>query len=508
MNFKKYFFTIFLFGIIGVSPAQILTKGPYLANPVLGSTTVRWESDTKADFHVEYGKTKRFGKSTEAKLVGRKGNGFLYEAVFKKLKSGQKYFYTVSSEKFSTKTVAFISNNPKSRDFSFVVFGDSRSKPQVLKSFSKQINDIKPVAVIANGDLVGKGGDLAGWQSKFFDPLQNVIDHIPLISAVGDHESDNVDGDSALLFTHFLFPHKEHLKLWFSYDFGNAHFVFLDWRYPNSKEMEEWFKTDMTKNSKTWNFVVMHRPPYNMGGHHVSWGKNNWPKLFRDNKIDVVFAGHSHLYERFYPTRPISVPDGWPVTYITTGGAGASLYEANPNKILAFTKSINHFLNVAITNKKITIKAVGVDGMTIDSVSWSKEKGAFDKAFLSSVKAQEEFDIINVFNSEISKRMERLPMVEVPYKPYLTIDARNIKEDIAYTIRLAKESEGKYKMQAVSGTIKAGTATDICLKIYGLTTMTVSKWGDLWPILRLEAEYKTKNYSGIVKGKELEYIAW
>ena len=487
--------------------SQTITKGPYLANPMANSMTIRWESGTKADFEVKYGRYKP-SKSVQGKLIGQKTSGFLYQAVITKLKPGQKYFYEVKSGNIKSETESFIAPNPKLTDFSFVVFGDSRSKPHVLESFARQINQIKPVAVIANGDLVAKGGDINGWQSKFFDPLQSVIAHIPFISAVGDHESDQVDGDDAKLFTHFLLPQKNNMKLWFSYDFGNAHFIFLDWRYPNSKEMAGWFKKDISQSKKTWNFVVMHRSPYNMGGHHVSWGKNIWPQLFRENKIDVVFSGHSHLYERFYPTRPKSEPDSWPVTYITTGGAGASLYEAISGQGMAFTKSVNHFLKVDIKNAQIIIKALGVDGKTIDSVSWSKSKGSFNKEFLASIKPQENLDIMNVFNSQISKRMERLPMVEVPYKPYLLLDAKNIKEDIEYTIRLAEESEGKYKMQAVSGTVKAGTATDIRLEIYGRTTMTVSKWGDLRPVLRLIAEYKTKNHSGTVKGKILEYIAW
>ena len=122
----------------------------------------------------------------------------------------------------------------------------------------------------------------------------------------------------------------------------------------------------------------MHRPTYNLGGHRVAWGKDVWPELFRENKIDIVFAGHSHLYERFYPLRPMSKPDAWPVTYITTGGAGASLYEAIENPSMAYTKSINHFLKVDIHKNKIRLKAIGIDGEILDSISWEKKKGKIE----------------------------------------------------------------------------------------------------------------------------------
>ncbi|RLD73545.1 MAG: hypothetical protein DRJ10_17710, partial [Bacteroidetes bacterium] len=59
-----------------------------------------------------------------------------------------------------------------------------------------------------------------------------------------------------------------------------------------------------------------------------------------------------------------------------------------------------------------------------------------------------------------------------------------------------------------SGILKANTKLDIPLKIFGKSTLTVSKWGDLSPTLRLIAEYKTKTFEGNVTGKILEYIAW
>ena len=257
-----------------------------------------------------------------------------------------------------------------------------------------------------------------------------------------------------------------------------------------------------------WKFVIMHRPTYNLGGHRVAWGKDVWSDLFRENKIDVVFAGHSHLYERFYPLRPMSKPDAWPVTYITTGGAGASLYEAIENPSMAYTKSINHFLRVDIHKGKLGLKAIGIDGEVLDSISWEKKKGKINAEYLKLVKPQEEMDIINVFNGPISQRMERLPMVEVPYQPVLKLRSGKVKEDIEFTIRLADASKGNYEMESVTGILKAGEALDLKLKIYGRSTLTVSKWGDLKPELRLMVDYKTRSFNGTIIGKLLEYIAW
>jgi len=488
--------------------AQSLTKGPYLANPSNSLITIRWESDIKDNFIVKYGETDSFEHSVAAELISELNNMFLYEANLNGLTPGEKYNYQVTSKSINSDTASFKVGLKESEQLSFVVVGDSRSKPHIFGAIANQINQINPAVIIANGDLVAKGGNLKHWQTQFFDASKLMINHIPFISSVGDHESDEVDGDEGKLFTHFLFPEMNNEELWFSYDFGDAHFTFLDWRHPNNKEMIEWFKKDIANSDKPWKFVVMHRPTYNLGGHRTAWGKNIWPKLFSESKIDIVFAGHSHLYERFYPLKPSSDLDAWAVTYITTGGAGASLYEAIQHPSLAYTKSINHFMKVELSGNQIEIKAVGINGSVLDSVGWRKNNGIISEEYLATSKPQEELDIINVFNGPISKRMERLPMVEVPYAPVLKLNSTKINEDIRFTIRLAEESVGKYKMDPFSGILKSESELDIQLKVFAKSTMTVTKWGEVTPHLRLIAEYKTETFEGKVIGKMLEYIAW
>jgi hypothetical protein len=498
---------VILFGIALFSAfSRNIINGPYVADPGERTMTIRWESDSQGDYSVKYG-IKDTDKVREAKLVSQRQGGFLYEVCLGDLKPGTRYVYSVvpdeKGEEHTFKTI------PRGKKLNFAVLGDSRSKAHIFSAIAGLINEFDPSVIIANGDLVAKGGNPEHWHTQFFEPSKDMTDHIPFLSAVGDHESDDVDGDSAKLFTYYLFPHKDKMKLWFSYDIGDAHFIFLDWRYPDSEEMISWFKKDISSTEKTWKFVVMHRPPYNLGGHHVSWGKVVWPDLFQQYKVDVVFSGHSHLYERFWPLKPVMGNDtAWAVSYITTGGAGASLYEASPSPSLAYTKSINHFLKVTLDKGDISIKAIGVKGETLDSVSWSKKKGQIDGGYLAESFPKEEMDIINVFNTPISERIDWIPMVHVPLAPEIVLDGRKIKEDVNFSIHLADESEGKYMMEPVTGILKAGTVLKVQPEIYGRTTMTVSKWGTLKPVLRLIADYNTKSFSGSVKGVRLEYISY
>ena len=90
----------------------------------------------------------------------------------------------------------------------------------------------------------------------------------------------------------------------------------------------------------------------------------------------ILFLPDIHIYTNgFIRYSPISKPDAWPVTYITTGGAGASLYEAIENPSIAYTKSINHFLRVDIHKSKLGLKAIGIGGEVLDSIFWEKKKG-------------------------------------------------------------------------------------------------------------------------------------
>ena len=75
----------------------------------------------------------------------------------------------------------------------------------VFSAIARQVNKIDPALIVANGDLIAKGGNFDHWQTQFFDAAKDMIGHIPFITAVGDHESDNVDGDEGnTLYTLFI----------------------------------------------------------------------------------------------------------------------------------------------------------------------------------------------------------------------------------------------------------------------------------------------------------------
>jgi hypothetical protein len=488
--------------------AQIITKGPFLADPKKNSITVRWESESKDVFKVCYGLDKSLTNFQNAEFIAEKEGHFLFQAKITNLTSEKIYYYQVNTEKAKSPISTFKAALPKKAPISFAVIGDSRSRPHIFGAIVGQINNKNPDLILSSGDIVGDGGDYEQWGEHYFNVAGKIIDHIPLFSAVGDHEADEVDGDEAILFTHFLFPGKDHLKLWSSFDYGDAHFVALDYRYPNNKEMIEWFKKDIAETKAKWKFVIMHQPSYNFGGHCSFWGKDVWPQLFRKYEVDIVFAGHSHNYERFYPVRPESPPNSFPVTYITTGGAGAPLYPVVQNPFIAFAKSINHYVLVNVDEEKLSLKMILADGTVLDEVSWIKNEGGFDQNFLSLIKPQEELNIIRIFAEAMATKLERLPMGEIPAKPVINLKSLLVKENIDFEMKLADESYASYKMESFKGTLKRGDVLQVPLIIYAKKTMTVTRWGEITPVLRLVVNYKTSSFQGQVNGMEMSYRAY
>lgn len=122
---------------------------------------------------------------------------------------------------------------------------------------------------------------------------------------------------------------------YYSFDYGNAHFVVLNTNdmYPMTQSQRNWLVNDVKGSDADWNIVLMHRAAY-------SEGKNiNKPDtiimrevllpLFDELNIDLVYAGHDHVYYRSYQVKDDKVVDN--VTYVTENYNGEEItFAVNP----------------------------------------------------------------------------------------------------------------------------------------------------------------------------------
>lgn len=481
--------------------SQQLTKGPFLVEPGSNSMIIRWETDQQIPTILKYGIVDTLIMEENAVIRGNKSGGYLYEVFLDHLIPGNEYSYQVKNDSFESELQKFKTHSENQQTIRFIAIGDSRSNPEIFKKIASDIRAENPDFIINMGDIVENGGDNDQWNDYYFSVAKDLISKIPLISTLGDHEGDGDDGE---LFRHYLRIDQSTQKQWFSFDYGNAHFISLDYRHPDSKEMIDWYIQDITSSKAQWNFVYVHRPCYNLGGHRSTWGRESWPDLFSKYKIDIVFAGHSHIYERFYPIRSLKQPDVGPVVYITTGGAGAELYDAKQSTFLAVAESVNHYVSIELSGDTLTAQTIRNDGSLLDKFSIIKVNDYQDEKYISSMRIKEELDNLTMFTRALSTSIEPIPLSY--YAGELNIELTSSSNvSIPFTFKLNKESSNSYEMKQFSGMLESNENKKVPIKIYSKTDITISPWGEIKPELILEAIYTDQFGKKIVEGSTIGY---
>ena len=479
--------------------AQNVITGPYLIEPGEAEIIIRWEFDGKTDFVMEYGKDISKTKNVNLNYRGSEHGGHLYEAVLTGLKANTNYNYRLVT-KDEGKWSEFKTYTSSQNQITFVAMGDSRSNPEIFTKIMKQTSDVNPDFVISMGDLVEVGGEYKEWNEFYFSVANDFLASIPLVSTLGDHETESDDGD---LFRYFLRKDETVDKQWFSFDFGIAHFISLDYRHADNQEMIDWFIKDIISAGKKWNFVYMHRGAYNFGGHRTDWGREKWPDLFSKYKVDIVFAGHSHLYERFYPVR--KGEDVNAVSYITTGGAGAGLYQSVKNEaVVAVTESVNNFVTIKIDDNALKLKANRMDGSLLDELQIVKNKKGYNKDYEEQIISQEMINTITGFNSAISRGISTIPLFQEPAKFELNLQSY-VTEDIPFSIQLTEEAAKTYVVEVLNDTMRANEKKEVIISITRTEDMTIHPWGNFDPELRFKLIYEYNGKTDTIIGKAINY---
>jgi hypothetical protein len=117
----------------------------------------------------------------------------------------------------------------------------------------------------------------------------------------------------------------------YSFESGPAHIIYLNpysLTSPQSPQYK-WLVADFStidRSTTPWIIVVMHCPWYSSNKNHYGdtqtvLMRDSMETLFYDNKVNIVFSGHVHAYERSYPVYLNKTDPRGPV-YITIGDGG------------------------------------------------------------------------------------------------------------------------------------------------------------------------------------------
>lgn len=368
----------------------------------------------------------------------------VWGAVLRDLPNGKPLRYRISLDGNAVFEAAALSRKSASQDYRFVVTGDIAQGTAEQRAVAFHAYQAKPDFVAVAGDIVYGRGLISEYRTKFF-PIYNadkpdakvgapLLRSVPFIAAPGNHDvggnnlGTNPDGLAYFLYwsqplngpvasvgaTQVLGPEANRggfrhsageqfpRMANFSFDYGNAHWTVIDSnKYADwtADDLREWLKRDLASaKSAKWRFVLFHHPGFNSSKAHFN---DQWMRIvapvFEEGKVDVVFAGHVHNYQRSFPLKFVPEPGAWRnevkgalsldkkydgvkhtkpdgVIYLVTGAGGAKLY--NPEQSGAtdswqsfttkFVSNVNSFTLVDVDGGKATFRQIDKAGNEVD----------------------------------------------------------------------------------------------------------------------------------------------
>ncbi len=339
-------------------------KGPYLQNVYQNRITIMWETEYPQGSMIEYGSASAYGNQVVDITPVR-----IHELTLRNLEPETLYHYRVGYDTTFSLDHTFRTAPNRETPFCFAVYGDNRTDVAMHSLVVQSIVVSQPDFVVNVGDIVSNGTVLEQWTSEFFAPALELISKVPVYVAIGNHEQN-----SQYFYDFFSFPKPEN---YYSFNYGNSHFIIIDsnpWTdYSPDSDQYKWLVEDLESDDcrkADWVFVFFHQPPWSQ-----QWDSPGYTgeasvreylvPLLESSKVDMVFNGHTHDYER-------GNHNG--VYYIITGGGGSALDRVLTGSWphIAVWKSEYHHCALQVNGKTLEFRAIRPDGVVIDSLSISK----------------------------------------------------------------------------------------------------------------------------------------
>jgi predicted phosphodiesterase len=334
------------------SASERLVKGPVIQNVTTTQATINWVT------------MKRLGRYRTLGAGGRREIEELsYHSVpIRGLKPGT--HYTRDLKRYGIDVEISFDTPPEGdAPYSFIAFGDTRTRHEVHKRIVDRILPEKPSFIIHTGDLVSDGNNAEDWD-KFFEIERDLLRTAAFYPTLGNHERN-----APVFYRYFTFPDGDGRH--YSFNWGNAHIAAVDTNQIGNSDEEtaadlqrqaDWLREDLRKNKKPLVFVFSHHPLYTAIENRREDAAKLAAKLepvMLEGGVTAAFAGHDHNYQHHLKGA---------LHFIVTGGGGAPLYDVSPipGITLKAVKTEN-YVRVRVDGKEAKVEAFDIPGNLIDS---------------------------------------------------------------------------------------------------------------------------------------------
>lgn len=354
-------YSLVLASIIGLSlfahpvSAPKILRGPYLQSPGPYSIILRWRTDTASDSKVTYSTQLNDPSPATASDPAITTE---HRVKISGLSQRTKYYYSVGSTSAILRgpeeqlhfTTAPDSTNPV--PVRFWVIGDfghgNDAERKVRDSYLNYVAPTHPADVqLWVGDNAYEDGTDVEFQNNVFDTVNcfgNVFTNLPFASASGNHDYNSICPWQPALCTQDPNTHTgpylsiidppthgelggvpSNLKLFYSFDYGDIHFVVLNSELGSftpaynwlgvlntdtnfTSPMLDWLKQDLASTTKKWKVALWHQCPYSGQNNFTDDGvqqfciatRVHFNPILERYGIDLVLTGHDHNYQRSY----------------------------------------------------------------------------------------------------------------------------------------------------------------------------------------------------------------
>jgi hypothetical protein len=241
----------------------------------------------------------------------------------------------------------------------FALIGDSGSGDSAQKGVAdamlRYFTDARPFTFVL---MLGDNLYNDDYTREFSVPYQALLERgVLFYAALGNHDKD--------LQQHYK-PFHMMDRAYYAFTQGNVRFVALNSNHPADAAQLSWFDGAFGDTGTKWRISFFHHPLYSSGSHGPESREVIRPALepaLLRNRVDVVFSGHDHLYERVAPQQGIR--------YFVSGGGGRNLYGFHRSAFDDAGSSEHHFMVVEIAGDRLFFEAISPQGRTLDcGVFW------------------------------------------------------------------------------------------------------------------------------------------